>query len=285
MNTPTFERLSQNVKFSKEQALEIIAELSGQEVVIVNERVAAYLCGYEINRTVKTDEQIEKEMSKRERKHAKAVKFAKKKKLPMPEMDMTPPEAFVMELTPHPYGRNPKEDFAPHLKGMVLFPEMVEKIQTYQPFNVELRGKTGAKQEKDERTLMALFDKVYKHQGHVVRAWREIEVDVQLGSNNVIFKENIKNYANFIAYLTEYQKLVNKELKSEPRLIAQMKDVFSGFNAKDNWFAFALEDAMTMVAGGDPKHSNIPADLSETKKLFWDTFKKSTKVAKDFYSM
>lgn len=285
MSQKTFELLSQNVKISKDQALAIIHELSGKEVTIVNERVSAYLCGYEIKKTKKSAADIEKEMAERARKHAKSVKFAKKKKLPVPEMDMTPPEAFSIELTAHPHGRDLKENFIPQLKGMTIFPEMIKELQVYQPFFVELRGKKPSQQEKDERSLMTLFDKVYKHQGHVVRAWSEIKVNYQLGSNSVIFAENIKNYANFIAYLTEYRKIVNRDLKSDPRLMAQMTKVFEKFNPKANWFQFALEESLTMVGGGDPEHSKIPADLSDTKKMFWDTFKASSKEAKEFYSL
>lgn len=282
--TNTFELLSQPVKFSKEQALDIIQELSGQNVVIVSEPVAAYLCGYKLSRKNKSKADIEKEMSERARKHAKAVKFAKKKNLPTPEMDETPPEAFELVLVPDEYARNPKEDFLPQLKGMLVFPKLIKDLEVYQAYNVELRGNTGNKQEKDERALMAIFDKVYKHQGHVVRAWKEIEVNYQLGCNNVIFHENIKNYATFIAFLVEFQKLCNRELKSEPRLLNNMKEVFKDFDPKANWFAFALEESLTMCAGGNNK-DGVPANLAPSKKLFWDTFKEASKLAKEFYSM
>lgn len=279
----TLHRLTDKEKLSVEEAKAILDEYTGDEFSIISTDVLAFLLGYSVTVRTKTEDEVEKELLERERKHKKAVKFAKKKKLPEPEMDTTPIETEIVVLEQHQYGRNVKEDFVPSLSVYTTYSEMMDKLQEYQVFNVELRGKTGNKQEADERNLMGILDPVYRQQGHVVRAWREIQVDYQLASNNVIFNETLKDFANFFAYLTEYQKVAAKLLKSEPRLKVIYEEIFSPFDAKANLFAIALEEALTLCAGVKSKHNGVPAQLGDSKKLFWDTFKSSTKEAKEFF--
>ncbi len=275
--------LSEQKNISKDEAKELLKTICGCEAPIIPEDILAYLTGYKLNSRSKTSEEVEKEMTERDRKHKKAIKFAKKKKLPVPEIDSTPIESVIYELENHPYGRNHKENFTPDMSMYLTFSKMMEQLQKYHVFDVKLRGDKPAKQEADERRLMADLDPVYRHQGHVVRAWREIQVDYQLAGNNIIFNETLKDYASFFAYLTEYQKLSNRLLKKEPRLLEIYVDIFKPFNAKANLFGLAFEEALTLCAGGSSKHNGVPAHLFESKKLFWDTFKEATKDAKDFF--
>lgn len=284
--------VSEAKKFTKEEALNFINFMSNNKgLSILSQNLSSYLMGYSINETKLTDTEIQNIQDERIRKHNKAVKYAKKKKLEIPVLDDSPIELYKIELTAHPYGRNVKEDFIPQIKGYVLFEKIINEIEKYQVFNIELRGKKNNQREADEMRLMRTFDPVYKHQGHIVRAWNMCKVDYLLATNNVIFNEVIRDYATLIAYLTEYKKLVNKLLKPEPRLLDVYNQIFKDFNPKANWFSFAFEDALTLCASCDVSNSvsdflnnGVQCDLTESKKIFWDTFKEETKTIKSYFN-
>lgn len=278
--------LSEKRTFTKDEAKNIVQSITDCEAPVLPKDILAYMTGYSIITHTKTAEQVADEMQQRERKHKKAVKYAKKTKTEAPEMDLSPIEMTYDEYVNHPFGRNAKEDFYPSMSLYLSFNKMIEELQVYQVFNVALRGSELKKpdlqkQEKDERALISKFDPVYRNQGHVVRAWREIQVDYQLAGNNVIFNEVLKDYANFFAYLTIFQKLSNRLLSQEPRLHKLYKEIMKPFDTKAKLFSIALEEALTLCAGSTSKHSGVPTSLVEAKKIFWDTFKESTIEAKD----
>lgn len=304
----TLQRLEEDKKFSKNEAEQIIRELCFGKVTKFNHKVVGLMTGFDVEVKPLGLEDKEIVLSKRRdvfkgqmKAYQKELEQYEKETLQLSNdvlhsfieknvVPVLPKFEFIVNmsecprtlvLTPHPYGRNHKEGYKPLPMGILKFQKMVDRLAEYQVFNVELRGKTGTKQEKDEKTLMNLYDPVFRQQGHVFRAWQEILVDYQLGQNSVIFSEVLKDYANFIGYLTEYKKLVNKHLKSEKRLMDIYNDILSDFDPKYNWFGFALEDAMLLSCVD--KDAKVPCDLSGLKKEFWTKVKESSKEAREFF--
>ena len=100
----------------------------------------------------------------------------------------------TLVLTPIPEGRYLSKNHEALPFGILKFNDMIKKISEYQVFNVELRGKRPNQKENDERELMKKYEPVFKHQGHVFRAWQEILIDYQLGENSYSFHEMLKDY-------------------------------------------------------------------------------------------
>lgn len=305
----TLQRLEEDKKISKKDAEQLIQELCFGQVSKFNHKVVGLMTGFNVEvkplgvedknlilekrRVAFKDEMkaYRKELEKYEKETLQLSEDVLHSFIEKNSAPVAPKFEFIVDmsecprtliLTPHPYGRNHKEGYKPQPLGIFKFHKMVERLAEYQVFNVELRGKSGPKQEKDERTLMSLYDPVFRQQGHVFRAWQEILIDFQLGENSYSFTEMMKDYAHFIGYLTEYKKLVNKLLKSEKRLMDIYDDILKDFDPKYNWFGFALEDAM-LLASADPT-AKVPCQLGELKKAFWTQVKESSKEAREFFN-
>jgi hypothetical protein len=110
-------------KITKEEALIFINEMKESKVISV--KTASYLTGYDLSERILTDQEVSIILEDRNKKHKKALKFAKKKKLEAPILDETPIELNVIELSVSEYPRNHKEDFLPQLEGLVLLQDFV----------------------------------------------------------------------------------------------------------------------------------------------------------------
>lgn len=171
--------------------------------------------------------------------------------------------------------RNPKDNFMPRLEGLELFPEMIEKLQTYAPTIIESRNK------KDETRLNTIVEPLYNVQTLVNSVWREVEIDYFMASNDVIYKEMLIDFAKFIVVFEEIRKIVIKKAKQDKRVEEFYLDIYKNYNPKTNWFSFILEDILSLGAGFESPHSGIPVNLFEWKKTFYDTLKEKKAELKE----
>jgi hypothetical protein len=122
----TLESFSESRKIGKDEAIDYIKNCKN-----INKETAAYLTGYQILEKTLTDEDVTNILMERERKHKKAVKYAKKKKLELPKPDISSVVRNVFELVNEPFSRDHKDDFLPQLEGLVILLKLRDAKDNY----------------------------------------------------------------------------------------------------------------------------------------------------------
>jgi hypothetical protein len=211
-----------------------------------------------------------------------------------------------LDFIPNPDARNPKDGFMPRLRGLELFPSMMPKLEVFAPTIIESKNK------KDEAKLFGDVEPIYAHQHLLTKNWREVDIDYFMASNDVIYKEMLRDFATFIAYFEVFRKFAIKKAKADPRVLEFYLDVFKEFheftweydennkqvfdekvygaNGKKikpeeyapriDWWKFIFEDILTLGAGFKSKHSKVPVDLTEWRVYFWTVVKEESKKAR-----
>lgn len=182
------------------------------------------------------------------------------------------------ELIKDPEARDHKCQFYPNIASLELFPTIVNSLATYAPSVLE------PKNQREEMRVMKLVDPIYKIQSSVKQEWNELKVDFLLGRNSVIYEELLVDFASFIAVLEEVRKYALANSKQEKPVAEYYANIFSNFDHKTDWFSFILEDILTIGAGSTGSHK-VPCDLSNWKKIFWDTHKTKRADFKKFYGI
>lgn len=160
------------------------------------------------------------------------------------------------------------------------FLPIVEFVQEYQLWNYKSKLK-GRKAEKEELRMMPVLDKVFRHNNHLVRAWKDVATCYQLASNGVIYYELLRCYGYFYGMFESYRNFCKKHLKSEPELVKSYQFILGDGLTLDNPFHVALEDTIN-VCCGVKYQAKIPCDLTNSKKTFWDSYKKAKKDFKEY---
>lgn len=272
-NKLSFDTLSQNIKITKEKqnnsvvgtsAVEIISDLSEGKDRVIPPHVAAYLCGYQLNTRFMDEAEIETVEADRIRKHKKAVKFAKKKKLEQPELDLTPIDPFVFELSNHEYARNPKEDFITEFKGLPLFKDIVLFFESNADY---------IKFENED---------LYNSHLELIELWAVVEKEHSLLTKDFSLTDFFTAYAMFFGALSHYRFIAEYKLHQNKDLFDLFDNCLSKFNFKQSFFSFVLEESLTMVAGLD-EITGYPCNLEYYKELFNHEFKKHyVKISETF---
>ena len=200
----TLKKIKGKQIISEKEAERIIQSLSFGNVSFINYKTAGLITGFHVevvplnhnDKKLILDQRLESFKSKMEAYHEDLKKY----ELKVSELSkdavfnwiapLTPPVVpnfeFVVDmsecprtlvLTPIPEGRYLSKNHEALPFGILKFNDMIKKISEYQVFNVELRGKRPNQKENDERELMKKYEPVFKHQGHVFRAWQEILID------------------------------------------------------------------------------------------------------------
>ena len=269
--------LSEKRKLSMAESLDLVEKLTSSHVV--SRPVALSLVGLQEQKEFFPKTQVDKEKEDILFQYNKDIETNKNNNLPAPKMPNIFVDKYRTVLKTSPYARNHKEDFLPKLELIPIFNKLVEDLSNYPVNMIQLRKKD------NEYALSLSCDPLYKHQSLIGKHWREVQIDYQLASNNVIFLEFLKDSAMVIATAIEYRKFVNlKGKQCDQRIRDWYNEVFSTFNhklSKQEWFSIVLEDLLSLAAGFEPKHqSGVPCDLTEWRIFFSKSFDASTKSIK-----
>lgn len=268
--------LAEKRKLTKEESMDLVDQLTSGYVV--SREVALYLVGLKEEKEFLSESEIKKEQEQILSKHKKAVKYAKKQKLPLPEMPSLDVSPVKNVIVAHPYARNHKEDFYPQLKLIPVFNALVADLSNFPVNMIELRKKD------NEFALGQSCNHLYTNQSLVGKAWRDVQIDYLCAFNDVIHKEFLRDFATLLATVTEYRKFVNNKGKQcDQRIRKWYDDVLSQFDhkrSKDEWFKLVLEDLLTLAAGCTTKGSPIPCDLTEYRIFFSKSFDQASKSVK-----
>lgn len=173
----------------------------------------------------------------------------------------------VPTIVPNIEARNLEKDYLPQLQGLDFFPKIVRKLNQFPANTIEARNK------KDYESLWAMAYEIFDKHSLCTSLWREVEITYFMAFNDVIYKEMIKAFANFISTFEEVRKFIFKKAKQDKRIEKFYLDLFEGYDPKTEWFSFLVEDLKVFSSSFESKHRELPEDLLELRTLFWNTHK------------
>lgn len=147
------------------------------------------------------------------------------------------------------------------------FSDVVNKLSVFAPNVIEFKNL------KEETRVFKLVDPIYEIQSYVLPEFQELKIDFIMARNDVIFKEILKDFAYFIAVFEEVRKYTLNLAKQEKSVLEYYNNLYNGYDHKTEWFNFIMEDIQKLESSFNSKDDKVPEDLSEYKKLFWNTHK------------
>lgn len=147
------------------------------------------------------------------------------------------------------------------------FSDIVGKLSIFAPNVIEVKNL------REETRIFKLVNPIYEIQNHILPEFRELKIDFVMARNDVIFKEILKDFASFIAVFEEVRKYTLNLAKQEKSVLEYYNNLYNGYEPKTEWFNFIMEDIQKLECSINSEDDKIPEDLSEYKKLFWNTQK------------